>query len=135
MVEAEAGVVDVNELAAAVAVVVVLLVVLPLEMLEVVLEGWTEEDVSVVVFFFVAALLDECFPKVALSAPPRAAPNATRRAQRPMMRFLRERRRDFGDTAPFSFTSATYSLLGAAAAGSALAPSRVVAPWSDGVGV
>lgn len=60
-----------------------LLVVPPLGTLEVVLEGGTEDDV------FVAAF-EECFPKVAPSAPPRTAPNITRRAKSPMTRFLRE---------------------------------------------
>lgn len=88
----------------------------PLEMEEVVLEGGAEDDV------FVAALLDECFPKVAPNAPPRTPPSITKEMKRPMIRFLRDQPRAFGDTAPSSRASAM-SFSSKVTGGVALAPS------------
>lgn len=103
---------------------------LPLEVVEVVLELGMEEEV------FVAASIDECFPKVAPKAPPRTPPRSTRRTNRPMTRFLREKPRDFRDTAPSSRASESVMYFSCApVGGGTLAPPLGTSAWSNDVGL
>lgn len=106
------AVVDMSEVTVVVvAVIVEGLVVLSMGVeLEVVLEAGIEDEA------LVATLFEECLPTVAPRAPPKAAPNTTRRAKRPKTSFLRDRLREFGEASPSSPTAAVYPLLEAAEA-------------------